>query len=537
MELRCNGAAPELVLGVARKSSATRGTTMEFDEIIVGSGSSGAVLAARLSEDRGRQVLLIEAGPDYPDLERTPKSLLNGRQQPSDHDWGFTAEMVAGRSTTYPRGKVIGGTSSVNGCVALRGTPADYDEWGALGNSDWNWASVLPVFIRIEDDRDAQGDYHGVGGPIPMRRYAPAELGPVQAAFAGACRQLGFPTAHDHNHPEATGIGFGPFNLRHDSVRISTAIAYLLPARGRPNLSIRSDCLVDRVLFDGNRAIGVEMESHNGPERILGKRVTLSAGTIGTPAILLRSGIGPADDLRTIGIAPKIPLDGVGRNLIDHAGVGFSLDAAPGTVDETTPIAQVLLRYTAPGSCLENDMQAYLLEVLLPQPQQRIRALLVKPNSSGMLRLRSRHPKVQPVIQLNLASEAEDARRLGDGLRLLGKFIQTPQLDPHLARSVNLDDGETVSIGRLGKLLEQSDWVAAHVQSVVRHYVHPVGSARMGPADDPGAVVDQHGRVHGTSGLRVADASIMATIPRANTNLTCIVIGERVAGWMREQDN
>jgi choline dehydrogenase-like flavoprotein len=172
MELRCNGAAPELVLGVARKSSATRGTTMEFDEIIVGSGSSGAVLAARLSEDRGRQVLLIEAGPDYPDLERTPKSLLNGRQQPSDHDWGFTAEMVAGRSTTYPRGKVIGGTSSVNGCVAP----------------------------------------------------------------------------------------FGPFNLRHDSVRISTAIAYLLPARGRANLSIRSDCLVDRVLFDGNRAIGVEME-------------------------------------------------------------------------------------------------------------------------------------------------------------------------------------------------------------------------------------------------------------------------------------
>ncbi len=510
---------------------------MEFDEIIVGSGSSGAVLAARLSEDRGRQVLLIEAGPDYPDLERTPKSLLNGRQMPSGHDWGFTAEMVAGRSTTYPRGKVTGGTSSVNGCVALRGMPADYDEWAALGNSDWNWANVLPVFIRIEDDRDAQDDYHGVGGPIPMRRYAPGELGPVQAAFAEACKELGFPIAHDHNHPEATGIGLGPFNLRNDNVRVSTAIAYLLPARGRPNLSIRSDCLVDRVLFDGNRAIGVELESHDGPERVLGKRVALSAGAIGTPAILLRSGIGPADDLRAIGIAPNIAMDGVGRSLIDHAGVGFSWDAAPGTVDESTPVAQVLLRYTAPGSCLENDMQAYLLQVLSPHPKLLIRALLLKPHSSGTLQLRSRDAKVQPVIQLNLASEAEDARRLGDGLRLLGKFIQTPQLGPHLAHSVILDDGETLPIRTVGELLKQSDWVNAHVQSVVRHYVHPVGSARMGPANDPGAVVDQHGRVHGTAGLRIADASVMPTIPRANTNLTCIMIGERVAGWMRGRDD
>jgi choline dehydrogenase len=510
---------------------------MEFDDIIVGSGSSGAVLAARLSEDRGRQVLLIEAGPDYPDLKRTPQSLLNGRQMPADHDWGFTAEMVAGRSTKYSRGKVIGGTSSVNGCVALRGTPSDYDEWGALGNSDWNWADVLPVFIRIEDDRDAQGDHHGAGGPIPMRRYASAELGPVQAAFAEACRELGFPITHDSNHPEATGLGFGPFNLRNDSVRVSTAIAYLLPARGRANLTIRPDCLVDRVLFDGNRAIGVEVENHNGRERVFGRRVALSAGAIGTPAILLRSGIGPADDLMAIGIAPKISIDGVGRNLIDHAGVGFSWDAAPGTIDENTPVAQIILRYTAPGSCLQNDMQAYLLQVLSPQPKLLIRALLLKPHSCGTLRLHSRDPKAQPVIQLNLASEPEDARRLGEGLRLLGKFIRTRQLGPHLAPSVILDDGETVSARKLGELLEQSEWVDAHVQSVVRHYVHPVGSARMGPPGDPDAVVDQHGKVHGIAGLRIADASVMPTIPRANTNLTCIVIGERVAGWMREQDD
>jgi choline dehydrogenase len=195
------------------------------------------------------------------------------------------------------------------------------------------------------------------------------------------------------------------------------------------------------------------------------------------------------------------------------------------------------LRYTAPGSSLENDMQAYLLQILAPQPKLRIRALLLKPHSSGTFRLSSTDTKVQPIIRLNLASEAEDARRLGEGLRLVGKFIQNPQLAPHLGHNVLLDDGETVPIGKLAELLERSERVDAHVQSVVRHYVHPVGSARMGRPNDPGAVVDRHGNVHGTLGLRIADASIMPTIPRANTNLTCIVIGERVAGWMREQDD
>ncbi len=508
---------------------------MEYDEIIVGGGSSGAVLAARLSEDGRRKVLLIEAGADYPDIESTPNSVLNGHQMPTDHDWGFIAEMVPGRSVAYPRGKVMGGCSSVNACLALRGTPADYDEWAALGNADWDWAKVLPVFVRIENDQDARGELHGLDGPTPVRRYAHDELWPVQRAFVEACQELGFPKAHDHNHPEATGVGYGPWNLRSDGVRMSTAITYLLSARGRSNLTIRPGCLVNRVLLDGQRAIGVDLESGGDRKSVFGGRVTLSGGAIGSPTILLRSGIGPPDDLRAIGIEPTIPLAGVGMNLIDHAQCGLSWNLAPGMVDETTPLVQTLLRYTAPGSSRDNDMQIMSLQRLL-QPGLLLRTLLMKPESRGALRLVSTDANVQPDIRINLASTAEDVRRLGEGLKLLGALIGTSHLTGVGAHTIVLEDGDTMSATQFAGLLGQSNWIEGYIQRVVRHYVHPVGTARMGLARDPGAVVDQHGRVHGITALRVADASIMPTIPRANTHLTCVMIGERVAGWMREQD-
>ena len=516
---------------------------MQFDEIVVGSGSSGAVVAARLSEDSWRKVLLLEAGPDYPNVESTPESLLNGRQVAGDHDWGFTAEMVEGQGGLrsnhfkgYPRGKVIGGSSSVNACIALRGTPADYDEWRAFGIADWDWAKVLPVLMQIEDDQDEHGEFHGLGGPLPIRRLSPADLCPAQAAFVAACGELGFPAAHDNNHPEATGVGSGPWNLGSGSVRISTAIAYLLPARGRQNLTIRSDCLVNRVLFDGKRAIGVEVECEGGSETILAERVTLSGGAIGSPAILLRTGIGPAEDLKALGVEPQVSLNGVGRNLIDHAFVGVSWETAPGIVDENSPFLQVVLRYTAPGSSQANDMQAIPFQAL-PQPAVQLGVALMKPHSRGTLRLVSKDPEVQPDIRLNLASDAEDVRRLGEGLKLIGRFVQTPQLADLGARAVTLYEGETIPAEQFVGLLGQDDWVNDYVRSFADDYVHPVGTARMGSANDPGAVVDRHGRVHGTSGLRVADASVMPTIPRANTNLTCIMIGERVAAWMREEDD
>ncbi len=512
---------------------------MVFDDIIVGSGSSGAVLAARLSEDSDRKVLLIEAGPDYPSVASTPGTLLDGRHLPSNHDWGLTAEMVSGRTVDYARGKVIGGSSSVNACLALRGMPADYDEWRALGNTDWDWARVLPVFRDIEADELGAGDYHGGDGPIPIRRYGSIEHGPAQAAFVAACEALDFSTSPDNNHPDATGVGSGPWNHRlagNQTIRGSTAIAYLLPARDRESLTILADCLVDRVLFERNQAVGVEVKNATGRERLLGRRITLCGGAFGSPSILLRSGVGPADDLVALDVEPRISLDGVGRNLTDHAFSSVSWETPPGVIDEDSPLIQVLLRYTARGSSQDNDMQVIPFQYL-PQPAFQLGTMLMKPHSRGTLQLRSKDPEVQPNLRFNLASEREDIRRLVEGLKLLSKLVQTPDLIAIGSDRVSIWDGSTLPATKFAKLVDQDAWAQEYVLRSVRHYVHAVGTARMGPANDPGAVVDQHGRVHGAVGLRVADASIMPTIPRANTSLTCIMIGERIATWMREQDD
>jgi len=273
-----------------------------------------------------------------------------------EHDWGLTAQAVPGLAIPYPRGRVIGGSSAVNATIALHGVPADYDQWAALGNDQWSWAKVLPHFRRLEDDPEGTAGLHGRGGPIAMCRWRPDELIPVQRAFFEVCRRLGFPEVTDHNHPQATGVGPFPQNRR-GRLRLSTTIGYLLPARHRPNLTIRPYCLANPVLITGDRAVGVDIAGEGEPAQARGRRITLAAGAIGSPAILLRSGIGPKATLAGLGIEPVADLPGVGAGLADQPVTRLLLVPKPGSCDPQTPLAQVVLRYTAPGSGQFNDMQ------------------------------------------------------------------------------------------------------------------------------------------------------------------------------------
>ena len=508
-----------------------------YDDIIVGAGSSGAVLAARLSEDPARRVLLLEAGPDYATVEALPEDLRDSTWiSVVRHDWGFKADAMKGREIEYPRGKVTGGSSAVNATIALRGVPADYDEWASLGSSEWAWFRVLPYFRKLEDDRDEAGPFHGRGGPIPVRRWKTPELLPLQQAFLEAGLALGFARVTDHNHPEATGIGPWPMNQR-DGLRMSTAIGYLLPARARPNLTIRPDCLVSRVILEGSRAVGVEIESAGSTEVVRGRRITLSAGAIASPAILLRSGIGPRRDLEALGIVPAVDLPGVGANLIDHPLASVALVPRPGVCEKTQPVVQVGVRHTAPGSGEWNDMQLFMISqadlteipaimALIGAPMIfAVGVALQRPRSRGRVSLMGSDPRVQPRIELNYLDHPEDMRRMVEGIRLAWRVAQRPDIARHAERVAILTE----------EMVASDEFVQGYLQMAVNTIYHPVGTARMGPDGDEGAVVDQRGRVRGVDGLAVVDASIMPNVPRANTNLTCIMIGERVAEWMREE--
>src|SRR5436190_536410 len=417
---------------------------MDYDDIIVGGGSAGAVLAARLSQEPARRVLVLEAGPDYPTLESTPADLRDGwRMSLRAHDWGLTAEAVPGRVIPYPRGRVIGGSSAVNATIALRGVPADYDQWAALGNDQWGRAKVLPHFR------------------------------------------------------------------------------------------------VNRVLVTGGRAVGVDIAGDGGPGQVRGRRITLAAGAIGSPSILLRSGIGPRAALAGLGIEPVADLPGVGAGLADHPVTRLLLVPKPGSCDPESPLAQVVLRYTAPGSGEFNDMQQVMfshVDVAGIGGQQAVAAVgtplaiglpvaLERPHARGRLELASTDPRVQPLIQLDFATDPQDLRRLVEGVRLAWQIAHQPEIARH-THHVALLSEETMG---------SDDALAAYVRATVSTQFHPCGTARMGPPDDPMTVVDQHCRLRTIQNLCVADASVMPTIPRANINLTCIMIGEHVSDWMRDE--
>lgn len=501
---------------------------MKYDVIVVGAGAAGAPIAARLSEDAARSVLLLDAGPYYPTTEQMPDDLLNGHNNSyTAHDWGYMAEASASRRPSrFPRGRVVGGSSAVNTAIALRGVPEDYDEWAALGNDEWSWAKVLPYFRRLENDLDFDGDYHGRGGPVPIRRYREDELTPVQAAFVAAMRALGYPETPDNNAPDATGLGPHPMN-KQGRLRMSVAICYVEPARHRLNLTIRGDCLTRRIVFDGDRATGVEVQSGGVTQIVEGERIVLAGGAIGTPAILMRSGIGPEAHLREHGIDVLRDTPGVGASLDDHPMLGVTYLAKDGAIDPDDPLVQMTYRYTSKGGGERNDMQ------LMPVSGARtpdgrlvysIGSVVERQQSRGRVTLTSADPHAAPRIENNFGAHPDDVRRLVEGVRMGLEVGARPEFDHLRAGLLSPNEDLALDDAALG----------AWVSRVESSGFHPSCTAKMAPEGDPMGVVDQRLRVRGFRNLFVADASVMPKCPRANIHLTSIMIGERMGEWLRE---
>ncbi|NGO09247.1 hypothetical protein G5C60_16980 [Streptomyces sp. HC44] len=474
---------------------------MRYDTVIVGGGAAGGILAARAAEDPERSVLLMEAGPDFgPTAEGQPPDVIDADDPgPTDYDWGLEAELGAlGRRSPVFAGRLLGGSSATNNVMALRGRPADYDAWASAGNHGWSYEEVLADFAAVERDLDFGGDaWHGYAGPVPICR--PDEPAPVQQAFRDACVAAEHPPVADHNAPGAVGVGPLPLN-QIGGVRQSTALTCLATARRRPNLTIRSGATADRVVIDRGRALGVRSV---GPgEEIEADRVVLAAGAYGSPAVLLRSGIGPADHLRTLGIPVAVDLPGVGANLHDHPLLRLRY-ASRGPV--SVPPRQMLLTTDSGLQIFPSGPEDGELVLLV--------ALLV-PHSRGRLRLRSPDPRTPPDIDVGLLRAPEDAPPLADGLHQARRLARTPPL----ARFVDdeLWPGDTTDVNDA-------------LREGLNVYQHPVGTCRMGPPDDPYAVVDPSGHVRGLEGLLVADASVMPTVPRANTHLPTLMLAEHLA--------
>jgi predicted dehydrogenase (TIGR03970 family) len=521
---------------------------MKYDVVIVGGGAAGCVLASRLATNPDRSVLLLEAGPDYPDEQRLPDEIKFGHTRyaeapDSEHNWALRGTITEEQGLIHvAQGKVIGGGSSINGQAMQRGFPEDFDTWAALGNDEWSYEKVLPYFRRSERDLDIQDDCHGTDGPVPVRRRQAGPWPPIQEAFHAACIAAGFGTTQDKNGRNPAGLGVSPSNNL-DGVRVSTAMAHLNPVRPFLNLTVRGGVLVRRILIEDGNAVGVEAESGGKQFRINSGSVVLSAGAIRSPQLLLLSGLGPEDQLRQFGIPLVRDLPGVGRNLMNHASVQTTFKVKDGvSLHAHHDAAHFSLHYTSEGSGTVNDMvlrtttvvderqervpgvrTKYLSGDVPPQRVARISCTLGLPAGSGFVRLASADANVQPEFNYGYLQHPDDVRRMREGLRLAARLLDSDAYRPLLDHRIH----------PANDILTNDDALALWMRQTVGSARHVSGTCMMGPDSDPMAVVDQYCRVNGVSGLWVADASVMPRIPRSGgAHATVIMIGERVVDWI-----
>lgn len=520
-----------------------------YDYIVVGSGSSGSVVAARLSEDAATTVLLLEAGGSDKSLKVVMPALGQSTMYGDPaFDWRLTAESDptrVGQRDYMPRGKLLGGTSSINAMCFLRGSAEDFDNWAALGNDGWDYASVLPYFRRLESYESGESQIRGAFGPQPVGALRSRH--PMTDIFVKACVNNGAALLEDVNGGSYEGVGFAQVSQRRGQ-RYSAARSYLWPASKRPNLQIELKAHVQRVLFDGRRAIGVSVRRNNRTETFFAKRgVVLSAGVFGTPQLLMLSGIGPAAMLQDCGINVLLDAPAVGKNLQDHAGTRhvawvdiktFNMIRGPvqklmaglqwlafGSGPASSPMTQaVLARKLDSGGDMSRfsvlfTPGGYELHAggtrFLDRPAVTAIINVHRPYSSGYVELRSSDCRDQLKIHPNLFADERDVATLIKGHRAMREVFSTEPLRSHVL-------GEY----RPGDAVRSDNELGAYIKETAKGIFHPAGTARMGE------VIDSRLRVNGVAGLFVADASIMPFVVSSNLNATCMMIGERLAEWL-----